>query len=247
MPPVENPDAVYVVLNGTMAAAPRDPPRPGRGDVVVAADGGALNCLALGWPVDVLIGDFDSLGADKLAEVRRLFPDLEILPHNPEKDETDFELALGLVFERWPGRGTTVVLGALGGRWDMTFSNVLLPLAAKFLTRRDARDASDASAVSRPPRPPLLTFLEGEWTLLLLSGPAEIVLPPAEAVRRVSLLPLSAAAGSVSLEGGFRYPLDRGELLFGRTRGLSNELGPGGGRICCGTGLLLVTVSPLTP
>jgi thiamine pyrophosphokinase len=233
MAPAEEPPGgrpAFIFLNGPFNRPPDLPGRPPEGSLVLAVDGGALHALALGWPIHLILGDFDSLSPEELARARRLRPGAEVRPFPRDKDETDFELALGLLGPMGGGAGLVTVLGALGGRWDMTLANILSPLAER-------------------PRPaqgkPRVVFRDGGWDLHLLEGPGQLGLGPAAFLRRVSLVPLLGPAAGVALEGAFKYPLSGGVLRPGFTLGLSNELGPPGGRVALGSGALLVSVSPL--
>jgi thiamine pyrophosphokinase len=94
-----------------------------------------------------------------------------------------------------------VILGALGARWDMTFSNVFI-LLTPFLRGVDVR------------------ILEGRYELLCIHGPHKINLE-GKPGNIVSLLPLAGPATGVTL-GGFEFPLDKETLPVGTTRGISN-------------------------
>ncbi|MCI0677456.1 MAG: thiamine diphosphokinase [Actinobacteria bacterium] len=83
-----------------------DLPRP---DLVVAADGGHDHAVALGYAVDVLVGDLDSLRGEPSSHV-------VTERHPADKEATDLELALELVTREWPER--VVVVGGGGGRLD---------------------------------------------------------------------------------------------------------------------------------
>ncbi len=79
-------------------------------DMVVAADSGYEAAVALGFRVDVLVGDLDSIATDPL-------PDHVIVErHDANKDQTDLDLALELALREDPGR--VVVVGGAGGRHD---------------------------------------------------------------------------------------------------------------------------------
>lgn len=79
-------------------------------DVVIAADSGYEAATALGYKVDVVVGDFDSIDVDPL-------PDgIEVERHPTDKDATDLELALDLAARGDPFR--VVLVGAEGGRFD---------------------------------------------------------------------------------------------------------------------------------
>ena len=91
------------------------------GDLVIAADGGYDTLKKLGITPDLLIGDMDSICADR-AEVESMrFP--------IRKDETDTFLA----YREGVRRGYTdfELYGCVGGREDHTFANYTLLIYAK--------------------------------------------------------------------------------------------------------------------
>ncbi|MBQ3103395.1 MAG: thiamine diphosphokinase [Oscillospiraceae bacterium] len=99
--------------------------RPCKDDYVIAADGGYRHCLAEKLKVDLLLGDFDSLG-----EV----PDFDSVEQVPvEKDDTDTMLALkkGLAM----GYRSFRIYGGTGGRLDHTLANLQ---ALLYLAKRGA-------------------------------------------------------------------------------------------------------------
>lgn len=77
--------------------------------VVVAADGGADRCLALGVTPDLVIGDMDSLDAALPSDVRVM--------RVAEQDSTDFEKCL-----RHTEAPFYIGVGFLGGRLDHTLA-----------------------------------------------------------------------------------------------------------------------------
>ncbi len=80
-----------------------------RADMVIAADSGYDIAVDLGYRVDVLVGDMDSVTAE--------IPDHVVIERHPsDKDQTDLELALELCLREQPLR--MVVVGGSGGRLD---------------------------------------------------------------------------------------------------------------------------------
>jgi hypothetical protein len=71
-------------------------------------------------------------------------------------------------------------------------------------------------------------------------------LGPAVDARRVSLIALRGEGARATLNGAFKYPLSSGFLIGSLTKGLSNELGSAGGEVIAESGVLLVSVSPLS-
>jgi thiamine pyrophosphokinase len=85
-------------------------------DLVVAADSGYEAAAHLGYRVDVLIGDMDSVETAPI-------PDHVIVERHPaDKDQTDLDLALQLVIKEEPSR--VVVIGGTGGRFDHEIATV---------------------------------------------------------------------------------------------------------------------------
>jgi thiamine pyrophosphokinase len=113
-----------VLANGTL-----DDPAPLRkrlmawGEAeVIAADGGARLAASLGLRPQIVIGDLDSLDPQDRQVLTEAGARLQASP--ADKDETDLELALRLAVAG--GAEQVAVLGALGGRLDMTLANLLL-------------------------------------------------------------------------------------------------------------------------
>ena len=76
-------------------------------DMVIAVDGGLAAVKSLNIRPDAIVGDFDTVKGELLEEYRRI-GGIAFEQHQPEKDETDTELALrhGVGRERHcpPGR-----------------------------------------------------------------------------------------------------------------------------------------------
>ncbi len=79
-------------------------------DMVVAADSGYEAAIDLGFRVDVLVGDLDSI------ETSPLPGHVIVERHSADKDQTDLDLALELALRDDPER--VVVVGGVGGRQD---------------------------------------------------------------------------------------------------------------------------------
>lgn len=204
----------YIFLNGDFVRPEMDWPQfPMDADLVIAADGGTRHAVALGWPVHCLIGDMDSIKPELLNSLENT----EIIRHPTSKDEIDFELALNLA--RKKGYANIIVLGALGGRWDMTFGNLFLPQATGW--------GSDG-----------ICFKHGLWTFWNIMGPASLAIKGCRG-DLLSLMPIGEDVRGVSLSG-CRYPLFSEILRAGLSRGLSNELLASACRLDFSSGSLLV-------
>ena len=87
-------------------------------DIVIAADSGYHTAKALGERVDLLLGDFDSIGSIPRDE------GMEIQQVPAEKDYTDTQLAVEIALER--GAEDIVIIGGLSGRLDHTLSTLAI-------------------------------------------------------------------------------------------------------------------------
>ncbi len=92
--------------------------RPKAEDICIAADAGYHNAKALGERVDVLIGDFDSIGNVPRNE------GMEIKQVPVEKDLTDTQIALEIAIGK--GAEQVIIIGGLSGRLDHTLSNLAI-------------------------------------------------------------------------------------------------------------------------
>jgi len=184
-------------------------------DLVICADGGASNALALGLQPQVVIGDQDSLDSNLQAQLEA--DGCQVLAHPTRKDETDLELALYYALEH--GVDEILILGALGGRIDQTLANVLL-LALPELRYVKAK------------------ILGGRQEISLISGEAII---EGQVGDTLSLLPLTEEVTGIYTEG-LEYPLENGALHLGPSRGVSNVLTSPQARVRIGQGLLLAVM-----
>lgn len=108
---------------------------PAEADVYVGVDAGCVALLEQGYPLDMAVGDFDSVTEKDYATIQQAAGIFHQAP--AEKDDTDLELALKLIFQTIPEAQVTVY-GALGGRMDHTLTNLFLasePALAPFMER----------------------------------------------------------------------------------------------------------------
>jgi thiamine pyrophosphokinase len=169
-------------------------------DFLVAADGGLRHLRALGLQPEVLIGDLDSVEPEEVDALRAQGVRIEQYPVH--KDETDLELAVEMVLQA--GCKTLLIVGALGGRLDMTLANLFL-LTLPALKKVDARLEDGIDQVF---------LIRAGLTGRVIEGlPGD----------RVSLLPLGGPVRGVHTTGLF-YPLHAETLYPERTRGISNRM-----------------------
>lgn len=170
--------------------------RPSR---VVAADSGAEVAHDLGWHVDLVVGDLDSVGADALARVEAEGGRVE--RHPPAKDETDLDLALRAAGAQAPA-GEVLVVGGGAGRLDHLLGVLLLL-------------GHEAHAGLR-----LDAVLGGVRVTVVRADRRRLHGRPGDLV---SLFALHGPARGVTTEA-LLYPLSAATLEPGSTRGVSNEL-----------------------
>lgn len=191
------------------------------GDLLIAADGGSRHMQRLDLQPHVLIGDFDSLSPQEIDTLQAA--GVQILRHPAHKDYTDLELAL--LYAARQGAREALVFGALGGRWDQSLANLLLP-AAPDLEHIEIHLVEGLQQIS---------LLRGGHTRRLQGQPGETI----------SLIPIGGAACGIHTQG-LEYPLDGEDLHFGTTRGISNTLLSSQASVSLQSGLLLVVQSPET-
>jgi len=200
-----------IFANGTIDNS--DSVRCGK-DLIIAADGGLHHCLSLGITPDVVIGDIDSLTANDINGLQ--IANVEIIRYPAKKDQTDLELALKLAIDR--GADEIVVFGAMGGRWDMSIANILLP-AEQNLSNTTIR------------------IIDGRHKIMLLRAGKEITFH-GEKGDILSLIPLGRDALGITTIG-LEYPLKDDVLKFGSSRGISNVFIENSATVFLKQGLLL--------
>ncbi len=92
--------------------------RPADGDLCIAADGGYKNAKALGHPVHIAVGDFDSFPRDRIAD------GIELIELPAEKDLTDSQVCIETAIAR--GADEIILIGGLSGRLDHTLANLCI-------------------------------------------------------------------------------------------------------------------------
>ncbi len=109
-------------------------------DQYIGIDRGALYLTQHGLPLDLAIGDFDSLNAKEKERVKRAAQEMRQAP--AEKDDTDTQLGLVDAWRRYP-EATITLIGATGGRIDHLLANLWLPLEPRFRSHAQQLIVSD--------------------------------------------------------------------------------------------------------
>lgn len=188
-------------------------------DLVIAADGGLHGLHQMGILPDILLGDYDSVPAELLAQYGE--DDRMIRMQYPaEKDYTDSHLAITTAIEQ--GAEEICILGATGTRMDHSLTNIgLLKSCLEAGVEAELVDAHNR-----------IRMIDQQ---LFLRKQEQFG-------RYVSLLPFTERVTGITLQG-FRYPLQEAELELGVSRGVSNEIIEEKAEIRIRTGLLLVIES----
>ncbi len=171
-------------------------------ELTIAVDSGMEFFYEYGRIPDYIVGDFDSVRP----EILHYFQSLEqkkpiILQFQPEKDETDTELAMRTAIEK----GTKMIhlLGATGSRVDHMIGNIHLLGAAM-------KQGVECFMVDKHNR---MRMIE-----------RGIVLKQQEQYGNyVSLFPFTPQVRGLTLTG-FKYPLDHYPLECYHSLGVSNEI-----------------------
>jgi thiamine pyrophosphokinase len=203
---IHDPDVIHARLNGWEDA------------LVIGADAGSRHAAVLGLTLTLMIGDFDSLDADTRTVLESQGVEVRAAP--PQKDETDLELALLAAVEA--GADHIVILGASGGRLDMTIASILLlshPALAQTHTE---------------------IWVDQQTTWVIDPPGGDIY---GQRGDTVSLIPIGGDVLGVSANS-LAYPLNNEPLIFGPARGVSNVMESDTAYVALHSGLLLVIHTP---
>ena len=185
-------------------------------DLVLGIDGGARYASTLNVTLDAIIGDMDSISDLE----QQATSNTELISYRSEKNETDLELAL--IYAEEQGADQIVIVGAMGGRMDMTIANILLITHASLGSCR-------------------IEVWHGEQTGWVIKPPGgNISGRPGDTV---SLIPMVGCASGITTKG-LKYSLDNEELSFVSARGISNVMDKPSAHIKLSEGLLLAIHSP---
>lgn len=166
-------------------------------DYILCADKGAEYIASMGIKPQMVVGDMDSL--DESIRQNLLQKQVAFQSFPSEKDETDTELALIEAIKLQPKE--IVIFAGTGDRLDHSLANIFL-LAGYLWTKIP------------------ITLVNPLETLRIIDGPVKITGFPQQVV---SLLSITPVVKGLTLKG-FYYPLEKAELPFGTSKGISNVL-----------------------
>jgi thiamine pyrophosphokinase len=164
-------------------------------DRVIAADSGYLIAASMGYRVDTVVGDMDSIGS-----MAQIHESTEVVRHPADKDATDLELAFELAVREQPRR--IVLVGAEGGRFDHEVAAVSVI-------------CSDRWSVI-----PEIDWVRSDATSYVIRHTRRIQGDPGDLF---SLIPIGGDATGVATTG-LKWELNGETLHSGSTRGVSNVL-----------------------
>jgi thiamine pyrophosphokinase len=167
--------------------------------LLIALDGGIKLLHKVDKVPDLWFGDMDSASQDEIKALNG--KEVKILQYPPEKDFSDFELALQYLDQHHQGFDQVSLYGMLGGRMDHMLINLSL-VKAYFPGIEKLCFCSQSLDVY---------LLNSKNTLTLSSLPG----------RLVSLIPFGEAV-KVNFTSGLKYPLIQETLKSDSSRGLSN-------------------------
>jgi thiamine pyrophosphokinase len=168
---------------------------PKADDLTIAADSGYKNAQKLGDRVQLLVGDFDSLGKGEKVDEK-----VEVLTVPAEKDFTDTQLAVETAIKR--GARDIVIIGGLSGRLDHTLSNLAI--------LKDLCDKQIYCLITDGKN--RVRYIRSTSTLISRSG-----------YKYLSLIADGEKVKGVSIEG-CKYPLENATLTSAYQYAISNEI-----------------------
>ena len=100
--------------------------------LIIAADSGWEHAVAAGRVPEILVGDMDSISGAHLAQSRESHTD--VIVHDPDKDETDTEIALATAIDN--GATHITVIAGGGDRPDHVFAMLHSLASPRFASAR---------------------------------------------------------------------------------------------------------------
>ncbi|MDD6207229.1 MAG: thiamine diphosphokinase [Clostridiales bacterium] len=191
------------------------------GCLVLCVDGALEKAYEWHIPVDIILGDFDTVSNEVLEKYREKQVEesrsVQIESYCPEKDLTDTHLAILRAMQEDPEQ--ILVLGATGSRLD----HVLGSLHAMYDCIRQGIRICFLDAVCR----------------ISMTTDSRIIEKKEAYGSYLSVLPFSGTAKRVTLSG-VKYPVENRDFLYGESIGISNEIVEKQAEIKVGEGCLLI-------
>jgi len=183
--------------------------------LIIAADGGAINCLNMRLIPDIVIGDMDSITIKVIESITSCKKPIKFINSMAEKDESDTQLAVD--YALGAGAKRISIVGAVGGRIDHTLANL-------FLLATPSAEDSD------------IRILTENSEIFVTRKSCQIAGAPGKMVSLFSLSPYT----NFIKTSGLKYKLKNEKLLQSPVRGLSNAFTGSKAKIEISEGTLLV-------
>jgi thiamine pyrophosphokinase len=191
---------------------------PAAHTIWIGADAGALALASAGIRMKFAVGDFDSVSEEELETIKQYADEVTVFP--PEKDETDFELAIRQAKEIKADE--IAVYGVTGGRLDHELINIqMLYRLLDSFSRSIIIDRQNSVQMHRP----------GTYHI-----------EQDQNYRYISFLSFSEQVTGLTLTG-FKYPLTDAGIQWGGTLSISNELVAQTGTYSFVTGIVIMIKS----
>ena len=191
----------------------------GKYDRILAADSGMNALYAAAVTPDIIIGDFDSAD-EKILAFFQQNKAIDFCTLNPEKDDTDTELAIRESIRR--GADSITIIGGTGTRLDHVLGNI--SLLGIGLEEQVSMELLDEHNRIRMIQDALTLEKETQYG------------------KYVSLIPYGGDVQGVTLRG-FKYPLSDYTMGGFNSLGISNEIVDNRAEIRFRSGILLVIES----
>lgn len=215
------------------------------GDYIIAADCGAEAAIEFGKTPTVVLGDFDSLNSETKQILRER--NIDCIAYKPNKDETDTELAINYAVKKGATK-ISILGGTEGNRIDHVIGNILLTLDNVILSdsegspNKNTQEDSSGPVAHQNDRAQIY-FITGNQKCWVVRGPAKEEIK-GEVGDILSLIPIGKKATQIE-NSGLKFPLKKESLLFGKTRGISNEFTAKTASVSFANGLLLFIQSAI--
>lgn len=170
------------------------------GQNIIAVDRGLEELYKLGIFPNHVVGDFDSVSTEVLQYYQNN-PQVIFHQYNPEKDNTDTDIAIQLAIKLKSSHIT--IIGALGKRMDHAISNIhILKYALEAKIPCQIIDTHNRIYLVNDNITIHKNNIYGKY---------------------ISLIPLTTEVQGLTLKG-FKYPLENASLSIGISLGVSNEI-----------------------
>jgi len=183
--------------------------------LIIAADGGVKNCINMHILPDLIIGDMDSITIKLMENLKTGSNTIKFIGSSHEKDESDTQLALD--YAVYTGAGQILIAGALGGKADHSFANLVLLSSPKY---------NDID----------IRVITENLEIFVVKKPCTI---SSTAGKKISIFSLTPYTYFVSTSG-LKYRLKNEKLYFSPVRGLSNEFTKNNAKINISEGEILL-------